>query len=181
MTPKIILFRMKYTVYFLIVLFSFCHTKGQSQAITPFAFNNGGGSSATMEWSMNESVSIANFISAGYSLNTGVLQPLTTIVTGVDELGSSVFGNQIAIGPNPTSNILHIKSRLNQMGSLSIQLLDAKLMVLQTLESGAIYYNYEKDIAMQMYPDGYFYVRVYFIPMSGVAKTGIYKIIKLSK
>jgi hypothetical protein len=169
MTPKIILFRMKYAVYFLLVLFSFCHTKGQSQAVTPFTFNNGGGSSATMEWSMNESVSIANFINAGYSLNTGVLQPLTTIVTGVDELGSSV------------SNILHIKSRLNQMGSLSIQLLDAKLMVLQTLESGAIYYNYEKDIAMQMYPDGYFYVRVYFIPMSGVAKTGIYKIIKLSK
>lgn len=171
---------MKREGYFLLLLFSFFYKTSNSQSITPYTFNNGGGASLTMEWSMNESVSITNFSNFGLSLNTGVLQPMSTIVTGIDELGSAVFGNQIAIGPNPTSNILHIKSKLNQIGNLSIQLLDAKLAVLQTIESGTIYYNYEKEILMQVYPDGYFYVRVYFKPLNGLAKTGIYKIIKLS-
>jgi len=56
-----------------------------SQTITPHALNNGGGNSSSMEWSMGESVSIANFIASGYSLNTGVLQPMTSIVTAINE------------------------------------------------------------------------------------------------
>ena len=76
-----------------------------SQTITPYTLSNGGGSSATMEWSLGESVSIANFIASGYSLNTGVLQPMTSIVTAINEYGPAVFGTQITIGPNPTSNL----------------------------------------------------------------------------
>ena len=132
-----------------------------------------------MEWSMGESVSIANFISSGYSLNTGVLQPMTSLVTAINEYGPAVFGSQITIGPNPTINLLHIKARFNQAGTLSLQLLDSKSAQIFTQEVGTIFSTYEKDILMETYPSGVFYMRVYFKPVTGAAKTGIYKIIKL--
>ena len=149
------------------------------QTITPHALNNGGGYSSTMEGSIGESVSIANFIASGYSLNTGVLQPMTSIVTAINEYGPAVFGTQITIGPNPTSNLLHIKARFNQVGSLSLQLIDAKSTIVFTQEAGTIFSSYEKVILMGDYPSGVFFMKVYFKPVTGVAKTGIYKIIKL--
>ena len=150
-----------------------------SQSITPYTLSNGGGSSINMEWSLGESVSIANFIASGYSLNTGVLQPMTSIVTAINEYGPVVFGKQITIGPNPTTNLLHIKARFNELGNLSFQLLDAKSTIVFTQEAGAIFSSYEKDILMENYPSGVFYMKVYFKPSNGIAKTGIYKIIKL--
>jgi hypothetical protein len=147
--------------------------------MTPNTINNGGGYSNTMEWSMGESVSIANFIASGYSLNTGVLQPMTSIVTAINEYGPAVFGNQITIGPNPTTNLLHIKARFNELGNLSFQLIDAKSAIVFKQEAGAIFSSYEKDILMENYPSGIFYMKVYFKPITGIAKTGIYKIIKL--
>ena len=131
-----------------------------------------------MEWSIGESVSIANFIASGYTLNTGMLQPLTSIVTSINEYGPSVFGTQITIGPNPTSNLLHIKARFN-VGSLSFQLIDAKSTIVFTQEVGTIFSTYDKDILMENYPSGIFYMKVYFKPKNGIAKTCIYKIIKL--
>ena len=149
------------------------------QAITPYTLNNGGGYSSSMEWSIGESVSIANFIASGYSLNTGGLQPMTSIVTAINEYGPSVFGSQITIGPNPTSNLLHIKARFNQVGTLSFQLIDAKSSIVFTQEAGTIFSSYDKDILMENYPSGVFYMKVYFKPSTGIIKTGIYKIIKL--
>ena len=150
-----------------------------AQSITPYALNNGGGYSSSMEWNIGESVSIANFIASGYSLNTGMLQPLTSIVTAINEYGPAVFGTQITIGPNPTTNLLHIKTRFNQTGSLSYQLIDAKSTIVFTQEVGAIFSSYDKDILMENYPSGVFYMKIYFKPITGIGKTGIYKIIKL--
>ena len=150
-----------------------------AQSITPYALNNGGGYSSSMEWNIGESVSIANFIASGYSLNTGMLQPLTSIVTAINEYGPAVFGTQITIGPNPTTNLLHIKTRFNQTGSLSYQLIDAKSTIVFTQEVDAIFSSYDKDILMENYPSGVFYMKIYFKPITGIAKTGIYKIIKL--
>ena len=132
-----------------------------------------------MEWSIGESVSIANFIASGYSLNTGVLQPMTSIVTAINEYGPAVFGAQITIGPNPTNNLLHIKARFNELGNLSFQLIDAKSTIVFTQEAGAIFSSYDKDILMEDYPSGVFYMKIYFKPSNGTVKTGIYKIIKL--
>jgi hypothetical protein len=132
-----------------------------------------------MDWSISESVSITSFIAPGYFLNTGVLQPNTNLVTSLNEYGPAVFGTQITIGPNPTSNILHIKARFTQGGSLSYQLIDAKSTILFTQEAGTIFSSYEKDILVENYPSGVFYMKVYFKPNNGNAKTGIYKIIKL--
>ena len=171
---------MKQILFSLFFLFSLLTVnKLYSQTITPHAMNNGGGYSSTMEWSIGESVSIANFLASGYSLNTGLLQPMTNIVTAINEYGPAVFGTQITIGPNPTSNILHIKARFTQAGSLSFQLIDAKSTIVFTQEVGTIFSSYEKDIFMENYPSGVFYMKVYFKPSNGNAKTGIYKIIKL--
>ena len=170
MSKKIIGFILIYCLIFNLV---------NGQVISPNTLNNGGGYSSSMEWSIGESVSIANFIASGYSLNTGGLQPMTSIVTAINEYGPSVFGSQITIGPNPTSNLLHIKARFNQVGTLSFQLIDAKSTIVFTQEAGTIFSSYEKDIFMENYPSGVFYMKVYFKPSTGNAKTGIYKIIKL--
>ena len=164
---------------FLFITFLSNFTEAKAQSISPYTLNNGGGYSSTMEWSIGESVSIANFLASGYSLNTGVLQPMTSIVTAINEFGPSVFGTQITIGPNPTTNLLHIKARFNQAGSLSFQLIDAKSTIVFTQEAGTIFSSYEKDIFMENYPSGIFYMKVFFKPSTGNTKTGIYKIIKL--
>jgi len=168
------------TIWYFFILYSFCFTpKLYSQSITPFSLNNGGGSASSIEWSIGESVSIANFITPNFLLNTGLLQPLTNVVTSINEYGPAVFGSQITIGPNPTSNFLHIKARFNQVGTLSFQLIDAKSTIVLTQEAGTIFSNYEQDIFMENYPSGIFYMKVYFKPSNGTVKTGIYKIIKL--
>jgi hypothetical protein len=170
MSKKIIGFILIYCLIFNLV---------NGQVISPNTLNNGGGYSSSMEWSIGESVSIANFIASGYSLNTGGLQPMTSIVTAINEYGTSVFGTQITIGPNPTSNLLHIKARFNQVGTLSFQLIDAKSTIVFTQEAGTIFSSYEKDVLMENYPSGVFYMKVFFKPSTGNTKTGIYKIIKL--
>jgi len=170
MSKKIIGFILIYCLIFNLV---------NGQVISPNTLNNGGGYSSSMEWSIGESVSIANFIASGYSLNTGGLQPMTSIVTAINEYGPSVFGSQITIGPNPTSKLLHIKARFNQVGTLSFQLIDAKSTIVFTQEAGTIFSSYEKDIFMENYPSGVFYMKVFFKPSTGITKTGIYKIIKL--
>ena len=150
-----------------------------AQTLSPYTFNSGGGYSNTTEWSIGESVSIAHFISYGYSLNTGVLQPLTGLFTGINEYGPLVFGHQITIGPNPTSNLLRIKTVFNESGNLSFQILDSKSALVFTQDAGLIFSTYNKELVLNDLPSGVFYVRVYFKPMSGKVKTGIYKIIKL--
>jgi hypothetical protein len=151
----------------------------RAQSITPNTLNNGGGTAANMDWSMGESVSIANFSTPNYFLNTGVLQPMTSIVTAINEYGPAVYGNQIMIGPNPTTNLVHFKGNFTQAGKLSIQVIDAKSSLILTHEAGTIISSYEKDIFMDSYPSGIFYIKVFFKPTKGLAKTGIYKIIKL--
>ena len=154
-------------------------TNTKAQTLSPYSFNSGGGYSNTTEWSIGESVSIAHFTSFGYSLNTGVLQPLTTITTAIEEYGPLVFGNQIIIGPNPTSKILHIKASFNEVGAISFQMFDSKSNNVLSYDGGTIFSKYEKDLYLENLPAGVYYMKVYFKPSTGNAKTGIYKIIKL--
>jgi hypothetical protein len=150
-----------------------------AQTLSPFTFNNGGGYSNTLDWSMGESVSIAHFTSFGYSLNTGVLQPTTSITTAIEEYGPVVFGDKIIMGPNPTSKLLHIKASFNEVGSISFQMFDSKSNNVLSYNAGNIFSTYDKDLYLENLPSGAYYMRVNFKPSIGKAKTGIYKIIKL--
>lgn len=165
--------------YIINVCILFFATKISAQTINLHTFNNGGGFNNTTEWSIGESVSIANFTSNGYILTTGVLQPVTSLSTGIDEYGLLVFGHQITIGPNPTSNLLRIKTVFNEPGNLSFQILDSKSALLITQDAGFIFSIYNKELVLNDLPSGIFYVRVYFKPMSGKIKIGVYKIIKI--
>ena len=166
-------------ILFFFIIVTFFPKNAISQSLTPFTINNGGGYSSSMEWSIGESSSIANFITLGYSLNTGVLQPMSSIVTAINEYGSVVFGNQIIIGPNPTSNLLNIKARFNQVGNLSIQLIDATSTIVFTHEAGTIFSSYDKTILTENYTSGVLYLKILFKPIIGNTKKGVYKIIKL--
>jgi|LakMenE01Jun11ns_1017448.scaffolds.fasta_scaffold9837465_2 hypothetical protein len=166
-------------ILLLFIIVSFFPKNAISQSLTPFTINNGGGYSSSMEWSIGESSSIANFITLGYSLNTGVLQQMSSIVTAINEYGSVVFGNQIIIGPNPTSNLLNIKARFNQVGNLSIQLIDATSTIVFTHEAGTIFSSYDKTILTENYASGVLYLKIFFKPIVGNTKKGVYKIIKL--
>jgi len=150
-----------------------------AQSITPYTFNNGGGSVSSIEWSIGESVSIANFTTPNYMLNTGLLQPLTNVVTSINEYGPVVYGHQITISPNPTTDLVHLKGQFNQMGRLSFQVIDSKSSILLTYEGGTNVSTYEKNIYMHNYPSGIFYIKVIFKPYNGIIKTGIFKIVKL--
>ena len=167
--------------YWLILILVYCIFPYQlnAQSITPQTLNNGGGSSSFLEWSLTESVSVASFIAPGFSLNTGVLQPNTNVVTSINEYGPTVFGSQITIGPNPTMSLLHFKARFAEVGRLSIQLMDAKSAIVLTQDIGTIFSSYEKAISLEDYPSGVFYLKVYFKSIVGNTKTGIYKVIKL--
>lgn len=157
----------------------FIGTKISAQSMTLYTFNNGGGFNNTSEWSIGESVSVANFIGNGFALNTGVLQPISSTLTGINELGSSVFGDQITIGPNPTYNLIHIKAIFNEPGNISFQLVDSKSASVFNQQPVTIYKSYEKDFFLEKLPSGIFYMKVYFKPTNGKAKIGVYKIIKL--
>ena len=163
----------------IIIFISFSWTQIGAQTINLYTFNNGGGFNNTNEWSIGESESIAYFTSSGYILTTGVLQPLTSLSTGINEYGPLVFGHQITIGPNPTSNLLRIKTVFNESGNLSFQILDSKSALVFTQDAGLIFSTYNKELVLNDLPSGIFYVRVYFKPMSGKIKIGVYKIIKI--
>ncbi len=150
-----------------------------AQSITPYTFNNGGGSASSIEWSIGESVSIANFTTPNFLLNTGLLQPLTNVVTSINDYGPFVYGHQITISPNPTTDLVHLKGQFNQMGRLSFQVIDSKSSILLTHEAGTNIISYEKDIFMHNYPSGIFYIKVFFKPTNGITKTGVFKIVKL--
>lgn len=162
----------------LFFIFSLC-TNLKAQSLNLYTLNNGGGFNNTTEWSIGESVSIAYLTSAGYILNTGVLQPITGLFTGIDDYGPLVFGHQITIGPNPTSNLLRIKTVFNESGNLSFQILDSKSTLIFTQDAGFIFSSYNKELMLNNLPSGIFYVRMYFKSISGDVKTGIYKIIKI--
>ena len=125
-----------------------------AQTLSPFTFNNGGGYSNTLDWSIGESVSIAHFTSFGYSLNTGVLQPTTPITTAIEEYGPAVFGNQIIMGPNPTSKLLHIKASFNEVGAISFQMFNSKSNNVLSYDGGTIFSKYEKDLYLENLPSG---------------------------
>jgi hypothetical protein len=167
----------KFNIFALIFFIILNHSNAQS--ITPATFNNGGGFSGGFEWSIGESVSIGSFSTNTILLTTGVLQPLSNVVTSINEYGPKVFGSQVIIGPNPTTNYLDFKANFSQLGSLNFQLLDSKSKVLLNKEQGSIFSAYQTRIQLESYASGIYYIIVYFKPISGILQKGVYKIIKL--
>ena len=163
---------------FPIVLF-FVITSSIAQSITQLAFNNGGGYSATMEWSIGESVSIASFSSGKFNLNTGVLQPISNLVIDVIDIVPSLSEDQVTIGPNPTSNHLYVKTRFGQAGKINLKIHDLRATLIYSDELDLSLGLYNKDIQLQGFASGTYFLTIYFKPVLGTPKRETYKIIKL--
>lgn len=162
-----------------ILLIQFGYSSVFSQSISPKVINNGGGFSSAMDWSMGESVSIAYFSVSNYHMNTGVLQPFSNEVTNINDFGTTLFGEDIIMGPNPTLHQLHIKTKFNQPGDLSFRIMDAKSTTLNTIDVGVVVGPNEYKIDLETYPTGVIYVYVIYKTLKNEIKSGIYKIIKL--
>ena len=167
----------KLPILILSLILIFQHSNAQS--VSPATFNNGGGFGGGSEWSLGESVSIRNFSASNLILTTGVLQPLSNVVTSTNEFGPSVFGNQIVMGPNPVLTTLNFKAQFTQIGQLSIQLLDAKSKVVFAKQAGSIWNQFQTSISMEDFVSGLYYVKVDYKLINGTVQTGVYKIIKL--
>ena len=154
-------------------------TKLGAQNLSPITMNSGGGFANNFEWSIAESVSIANFNVPGYLLNTGVLQPTDNVLKFTGTIEKDPFLNNIQLWPNPTVKLLNIKLNYAEIGDLSFQLIDVIGGVLLTQEVGTIYTTYEKSISIESLPAASYFLKVFFKPINQIAKTKVYKIIKL--
>jgi len=166
---------MRKKIYFLSVIFLF--NKSSAQNIAPSILNNGGGVGANLEWSMNESVSIASFNASSYFLNTGVLQPTVNIFKYNNE--NAPLLSMISVGPNPIHNFLNLKFKYLEIGDISIQLINVKGDIILTEKPVTINSSYEKNISMEQFPSAPYFIKIYFKPLNQVTKMVVYKIIKL--
>jgi len=158
----------------------FSYTLAKAQMPMPHIINVGGGNTSNLDWSIGEQSSITVYISTnGLSLNTGFLQPNNHLVTAIDDLKFFTFTDEVSIGPNPTSNLLHVKALFKELGNWSIQLLDAKSTILFTQEINQPITHYETDFFLEKFHAGIYYLKINFKPKMGILKSRIYKIVKL--
>ena len=173
---------MKRGILFLLLFCAFANVKAQS--ITPFTLNIGGfdgtqnGYSLTI--STGETISITDFKSPnGVGLSSGFLQNNPPLVTGIDEVNTPFGPNEIKITPNPVQNKTQLLVDITGGGQLQYQIFDIGSKLLYRSQAYTIYGYMQNQLDFSNYPTGQYYVQVVFKPITGKAKLGTYKIIKL--
>lgn len=152
---------------------------GFSQSLSPFTLNMGGGFSSSLEWSIGESVSVANFVQSNYQLNTGVLQPQANLITALSDFSTSQFSTQIRLGPNPVLSVVNMDVDLIESGSLSFDLYDLAGIKIMHQEAGVVFGNYSTKILMENYLRGTYIIRLLFKPINSEPQTAFFKLVKL--
>ncbi len=173
---------MKGVIY--ILFFSTLTIQLKCQSITPFTVNIAGftgqqnGYSLTV--STGETISITDFKTAnGVSLSSGFLQNNPPIVTGIEDVLSKIGSNEVLISPNPTSTFTNLISNFSSPGQIQYQVLDINSKILYRSQPLNGLNKLQTKIELSSNPSGTYYIQVFFKPSNGIAKTGIYKIIKL--
>lgn len=167
-----------------VLIFLISVSKLSSQSITPFTLNIAGFTTTQNGYSLTvstgETISITNFKAPnGESLNSGFLQNNPPLVTGIEELLSKIGDNEVSITPNPTNTITNLLTNFTQPGQLQYQILDVGSKLLFRSQTQNALITKQTKIELQNYPAGIYYILVFFKPNSGIAKTGVYKIVKL--
>jgi hypothetical protein len=155
-----------------------------SQSITPFTVNIAGFTATQSGYSLTvstgETISITNFKAPnGESLNSGFLQNNPPLVTGIEELMSKLGSNEVTVTPNPTNSITHLITNFSVPGQMQYQILDITSKLLFRSQPVNGINNKQTKIELSNYPAGTYYILVFFKPITGISKTGIYKIVKL--
>jgi len=159
-----------------------------SQSITPFTLNIAGFTSnqisTTLTVSIGETLSITNFNSAnGESLNSGFIQNnnLPIFFKFMNEPITKIAENEITftITPNPTKSTSILALNSNIPGEFQYQILDVgSNLLFRSQPLNGLMFN-ETILNFSNNPPGIYYVMIFFKPISGILKKGIYKIIKL--
>ena len=160
-------------------LFSFAVTKAGAQILSPITVNSGGGFTHNFEWSIAESASIVHFNANNISLNTGLLQPYDNISKLIETIDKDPFFSSIKLWPNPTEKLLNIKIDYTEVGNFSFQIMDVIGNVVLTHDVGVVYSNYEKSVSIEKLPSAPYFLKINFKPINQIAKSKVYKIIKL--
>ncbi len=156
----------------------------KAQSVTPFTLNIAGFTSTQAGYSLTvstgETISITNFVSAnGVSLNSGFLQNNPPIITGIEDINNPFSTNEIRIIPNPVNTITNIYTDLIGIGQIQYQIMDVSSKLLYRSQSLTNIGSMLNQINLSNFPTGQYYIEVIYKPISGKAKSGIFKIIKL--
>lgn len=155
-----------------------------SQSIKPFTINIAGFTSnqisTTLTVSIGETLSITNFKSAnGESLNSGFIQYNPPIIKVIDEQFTRIGENEVTITPNPTNSTSILATNFNIPGQFQYQILDVgSNLLFRSQPLNGLMFN-ETILNFSNNPPGIYYVMIFFKPISGISKKGIYKIVKL--
>jgi hypothetical protein len=172
---------LKSILAFLFLIFA---TSLEGQSITPFTVNIAGFTAQKSGYSITvstgEAISITNFISpTGTSLNSGFLQNNPPIVTFINDVYAKIGPDEVRITPNPTKSITNVFTSFKQKGSLQYQILDVASKPLYRSQSLSYLNSRQTIIELYPFPAGVYYIQIFFKPLNGALKSGIYKIIKL--
>jgi hypothetical protein len=169
---------------FLYLLFFFSSSNLRAQSITPFTVNIAGFTATQNGYSLTvstgETISITNFKSPnGESLNSGFLQNNPPLVTAIEEILSKISAGEVTISPNPVNSETNLVTNFVVPGQMQYQILDITSKLLYRSQPVSGISNKQTKIDMTNYTAGTYYIIVFFKPISGISKTGIYKIVKL--
>jgi hypothetical protein len=140
---------------------------GQKQEVIASAggYNSSGGIS--ISWTLGETI-IPTFSSGGLILTHGFQQQLivTAIEDNLEELVS------VTVYPNPASEVLNLRFEVPVEGEIDVYLLNQQGQLVKTdiIEAATL----EKQINMQEYPAG-----VYFLRLVKGKLSNVYKVVKL--
>jgi hypothetical protein len=156
----------RYILVFFTALYALS-LSGQKQEVIASAggYNSAGGIS--ISWTLGETI-IPTFSSGDLILTHGFQQQLivTTIEDNLEELVN------VTVYPNPASEVLNLRFEVPVEGEIDVYLLNQQGQLVKTdiIEAATL----EKQINMQEYPAG-----IYFLRLVKGKLSNVYKVVKL--
>jgi hypothetical protein len=170
----------------LLFIFVFYFFNANAQILRPSIINNGGGSTITpnvsLDWSIGEAESITNYLTSSLFLGMGVLNNALVGASNIDEnTNAKISAQDFLVWPNPTTDIVNIKTTFTESGFLNMTLYDVKGSVINHFESVAPLSSFNKSFNLDELSSGTYLLKVVFSPLTKTEKQGIFKIIKVNK
>lgn len=158
----------RYILVFFAALYALS-LSGQKQEVIASAggYDTDAGNTISISWTLGETI-IPTFSSGDLILTHGFQQQLivTTIEDNLEELVN------VTVYPNPTSEVLNLRFEVPVEGEIDVYLLNQQGQLVKTdiIEAATL----EKQINMQEYPAG-----IYFLRLVKGKLSNVYKVVKL--
>ena len=93
-----------------------------------------------------------------------------SIPIDVVDIVPSLSGDQVTIGQNPTSNHLYVKTKFGQAGKINLKINDLRATQIYSDQLDLSLGIYNKDIQLQGFAAGTYFLTIYFKPIIGPMK-----------